>query len=68
MSTSSMDGITAGPATNRSGIRLILFRVLAALAGLFFLVAVVLAVPAPLGAAPAGGSPRGGEPLVSHRG
>lgn len=47
MSTRSPDGITAGRATNRGRIRLTVFRVLAALAGLFFLVAVVLAVPAP---------------------
>ena len=47
MSTSSRGGITAGTTTDRSRIRLIVFRVLAALAGLFFLVAVVLAVPAP---------------------
>jgi hypothetical protein len=46
MSTSS-DGLTAGPTTNRGRIRLVVFRVLAALAGSFFLVAVVLAVPAP---------------------
>jgi hypothetical protein len=47
MSTGSRDGITAGPSTNRGRIRLIMFRVLATLAGLFFLVAVVLAAPAP---------------------
>ena len=47
MSTGSSDGITAGPSTNRVRVRLIVFRVLAALAGLFFLVAVVLAAPAP---------------------
>jgi hypothetical protein len=47
MSTRSTDGLTAGPTTNRGRIRLIVFRVLGAVAGLFFLVAVVLAVPAP---------------------
>jgi hypothetical protein len=47
MSTGSGDGITAGPARTGSRARLIVFRVLATLAGLFFLVAVVLAVPAP---------------------
>jgi hypothetical protein len=36
-----------GPTTNRGRIRLVVFRVLAAVASLFFLVAVVLAVPAP---------------------
>jgi hypothetical protein len=47
MTTRSRDGAIGGPMTRRSRIRLILFRVVAALAGLFFLVAVVLAVPAP---------------------
>jgi hypothetical protein len=47
MSTRSTDGLTAGPTTNRGRIRLIVFRVLGAVAGLFFLVAVVVAVPAP---------------------
>ena len=47
MSTRSTDGITAGPTTNRGRIRLVVFRVLAAVAGLFFLAAVVLAVLAP---------------------
>jgi hypothetical protein len=47
MSTSSGDGLAAGPTTSRSRIRLIVFRILASVAGLFFLVAVVLAVPAP---------------------
>ena len=41
------DGNTEGPTTHRSRVRLIVFRVLAALAGMFFLLAVVLAVPAP---------------------
>jgi hypothetical protein len=36
-----------GPTTNGGRIRLVVFRVLAAVAGLFFLVALVLAVPAP---------------------
>src|SRR4029450_11898400 len=47
MSTRSTDGLTAGPTTNRGRLRLIVFRVLGAVAGLFFLVAVVVAVPAP---------------------
>jgi hypothetical protein len=47
MSTRSRDGSNVGPSTNRGRIRLMVFRLLAALAGLFFLVAVVLAVPAP---------------------
>jgi hypothetical protein len=47
MSSGSADGLPAGPTINRGHIRLIVFRVLAALGGLFFLVAVVLAVPAP---------------------
>jgi hypothetical protein len=47
MSTGSSDGLTAGPSTDRGRVRLIVFRVLAALAGLFFLIAVVLAAPAP---------------------
>jgi hypothetical protein len=47
MSTGSRDGTTPGASTNRSRVRLIVFRVLATLAGLFFLLAVVLAVPAP---------------------
>ncbi len=46
MSTRSTDGIAETPTTGNR-IRLIVFRVLATLAGLFFLVAVVLAVPAP---------------------
>jgi hypothetical protein len=46
MSTRSTDGI-AETTTRGNRIRLIVFRVLATLAGLFFLVAVVLAVPAP---------------------
>ena len=46
MSTSSTDGIAETPAIGNR-IRLIVFRVLATLAGLFFLIAVVLAVPAP---------------------
>ena len=45
--TGSTDGITAGPPTSRDRLRLFVFRLLASLAGLFFLVAVVLAVPAP---------------------
>jgi hypothetical protein len=47
MSTRSTDGITAEPTTGGSRIRLIVFRVLATLAGLFFLMAVVLSASAP---------------------
>jgi hypothetical protein len=46
ISTRSSDGIAEPPARGNR-IRLIVFRVLATLAGLFFLIAVVLAVPAP---------------------
>jgi hypothetical protein len=46
ISISSTDGIAESP-TGGDRIRLIVFRVLAMLAGLFFLVAVVVAVPAP---------------------
>jgi hypothetical protein len=67
MSTRSTDGITAGPTTNRGRIRLVVFRVLAAVAGLFFLVAVVLAVPSPW-CCSSRRIQRGGEPLVPHGG
>ena len=46
ISISSTDGIAAPPARG-DRIRLIVFRVLATLAGLFFLIAVALAMPAP---------------------
>ena len=47
MSGSSTENLATGPNGTGHRIRLIMFRVLAMLAGLFFLIAVVLAVPAP---------------------
>ena len=47
MSTRSTDRVLVRSGTARSRIRSIVFRVLALLAGLFFLVAVVLSAPAP---------------------
>jgi len=68
MSSTSAGGLPAGPTTNRGRIRLVVFRVLAALAGLFFLVAVVLGVPAPWVLLQPEDPKSAGEPLVPHRG